>query len=103
MRRQLVIASAATALLLAIGTAGTMAQTPYGSSSQSAPPGMDHNPAAESGRTATMSSGRTAGTMTKSKKLRHHARRPVSRTTGTGSSSQSAPPGMDYNPATRSR
>jgi hypothetical protein len=102
MRRQLVIASAATALLLAIGTAGTMAQTPYGSSSQSAPPGMDHNPAAESGRTATMSSGRTAGTMTKSKKLRH-ARRPVSHTTGTGSSSQSAPPGMDYNPATRSR
>ncbi len=94
MRRQLVIA-AASSLVLALGTAGTMAQTPYGSSSQSAPPGLNSNPSAEIGRTPG-----TTVTKKKTKTLKETQR---SRGHTTGSSSQSAPPGLDYNPATRSR
>ena len=45
MRMTIAVAMACTALLLGVGTTGTMAQTPYGSQSQSAPVGLDDNPA----------------------------------------------------------
>ncbi len=93
MRRQLALL-AATGLVLALGTAGTMAQTPSGSQSQSAPPGLNSNPA--------MMPTQPSATVIKKKRLLH-TRRSVRHTTGTGSQSQSAPPGLDYNPATRSR
>jgi hypothetical protein len=94
MRRHLAIASAAT-VLIALSTAGTMAQTPYGSQSQSAPPGLNSNPA--------MSPSQPTATPIHKKKHVQHARRSVRRTTGSGSQSQSAPPGLDSNPAMRSR
>jgi hypothetical protein len=93
MRTTLAIALAATGLLLGMGTAGTMAQTPSGSQSQSAPPGKDMNPA--------MMPDRSGATVIKKKRI--HARRRIAPTTGTGSQSQSAPPGKDMNPATGSR
>ena len=60
MRTIIAVAIAGTALLLGVGTTGTMAQTPYGgpyygspyytgSPSQSAPVGLDSNPANEAG------------------------------------------------------
>jgi hypothetical protein len=94
MRKQVAVLAGATLLVLAFGTAGTMAQTPTGSQSQSAPPGLNYNPA--------MSPTQPSATVTKKKRVAH-TRRPVRHTTGTGSQSQSAPPGLDYNPATRSR
>jgi hypothetical protein len=94
MRRQLAIL-AAIGLVIALGSSGTMAQTPYGSSSQSAPAGLDHNPSAEMGRTP----GHAAVKRTKTLKQTHRLRGAQT----TGSSSQSAPPGMDYNPAAGSR
>ena len=47
MRMTIAVAMACTALalLLGVSTTGTMAQTPYGSQSQSAPVGLDDNPA----------------------------------------------------------
>jgi hypothetical protein len=95
MRRQLALL-AATGLVLALGTAGTMAQTPSGSQSQSAPPGLNSNP-------AMMPTQPSATVIKKKKKSLLHTRGSVRHTTGTGSQSQSAPPGLDYNPATRSR
>jgi hypothetical protein len=47
MRTIIAVAIAGTAILLGVGTAGTMAQTPYGSPSESAPVGLDSNPAAD--------------------------------------------------------
>ncbi len=93
MRRQIAVL-AATGLMLAFGTAGTMAQTPYGTQSQSAPAGLNSNPA--------MMPNQPGATTIRKKSIRH-ARRSVRHTTGTGSQSQSAPAGLDYNPATRSR
>jgi hypothetical protein len=91
---RLPVAALAVGLLFALGTAGAMAQTPTGSQSQSAPAGLNSNPA--------MSPTQPSGTVTKKKSI-HHARRSMRHTTGTGSQSQSAPAGMDTNPAMRSR
>jgi hypothetical protein len=91
---KLAVLAGATVLVLACGTAGTMAQTLGGSQSQSAPPGRDYNPA--------MSPTQPNTTVTKKKRVAH-THRQVRHTTGTGSQSQSAPSGLDYNPATRSR
>ena len=93
MSKAFAVGLATTALLFAFGTTGTMAQTPYGSQSQSAPVGKDMNPA--------MMPDRSGVTVIKKKRI--HARRPVAPTTGTGSQSQSAPVGKDMNPATMSR
>ena len=45
MRTIIAVATAGTAFLLGVGTVGTMAQTSSGSPSQSAPVGVDSNPA----------------------------------------------------------
>ena len=101
MRTIIAVAMAGTALLLGVGTTGTMAQTPSGSPSQSAPVGLDSNPATTPNRPAAIVI-----------KKKTHAHRPTAHTTGKGSSSQSAPVGSssqsapvgeDSNPATGSR
>src|SRR3974390_2213902 len=102
MRTIIAVATAGTAFLLGVGTVGTMAQTSSGSPSQSAPVGLDSNPATTANRPAA----------TVTMKNKTHAHHPTAHTTGKssssqsvpiGSPSQSAPVGEDSNPAAGSR
>jgi hypothetical protein len=92
---------AATGLVLALGTAGTMAQTPSGSQSQSAPAGLNSNPAMSPTQPRVVTTEPSTTVLKKKRVL--HTRRSLRNTTGSGSQSQSAPAGLDYNPAMRSR
>ncbi len=102
MRRQLAI-FAAIGLVIALGSSGATAQTPYGSSSQSAPAGLDHNPSAEMGRPPGQAAVKRTNTLKQTHRMRGAQTHRLRGAQTTGSSSQSAPAGMDYNPAAGSR